>query len=107
MLTAVVRRLRQLDKDASEAERTRVLAFRRIGELLGPAKQSGNNVSGVNQYTVSAKFEPSNFALNPKTLSENPSCPKGDPGAGEMEHADIVVNVLLPADQQPPEAVQP
>lgn len=41
MLTAVVKRLRQLDADAAEAERTRILAFKRIGELLGPAKRGG------------------------------------------------------------------
>lgn len=45
MLMAVVRRLRQLDADAAEAERVRILAFRRIGDLLGPAKPNGGVVN--------------------------------------------------------------
>ncbi|MDQ3539792.1 MAG: hypothetical protein M3440_03825, partial [Chloroflexota bacterium] len=50
MLTAVARRLKQLDKDASEAERVRIFAFRQIGELLGPAEFGRNNPNGSNQY---------------------------------------------------------
>lgn len=51
MLTAVVKRLRQLDQDAAEAERTRILAFKRIGDLLGPAQRGGErNPLGSNQY---------------------------------------------------------
>jgi hypothetical protein len=52
MLTAVARRLKQLDKDASEAGRVRIFAYNQIGELLGPALPNGGVVNpyGSNQY---------------------------------------------------------
>src|SRR3990172_8377102 len=43
----------------------------------------------------------------PKSLSDNFSSTKGNPGASEMEHSDIVFNFLLPTDEQPTEAIHP
>jgi hypothetical protein len=42
MLTAVARRLKQLDKDASEAQRARVYVLKRRGELLPPPVRGGD-----------------------------------------------------------------
>ncbi len=46
MLTAVAKRLKQLRQDAAETERVRILTFKRIGDLIGPAEQTGNNKHG-------------------------------------------------------------
>lgn len=45
LLVAVGKRLKQLGKDASEAERTRVMTLVRIGELLGKAQRGGDRRS--------------------------------------------------------------
>jgi N6-adenosine-specific RNA methylase IME4 len=44
-LVAVARRLKQLGKDSAEAERSRALTLRRIGDLLGPAEHGGDRRS--------------------------------------------------------------
>ncbi len=40
-------------------------------------------------------------------VSDNPGCAEGHPGAGDMQHRQVVLNVLLPADEQPSEPVPP
>ncbi len=72
MLTAVVRRLKQLDKDASEAERVRIFAFRQIGELLGPAKPGNPRPSGANQYTgPELMSQPCDISSGPSGVARN------------------------------------
>lgn len=45
-LLAVKHRLRRLGEDIAEAERTRIKAVQRIGQLLGPAKLGRPETSG-------------------------------------------------------------
>ncbi len=40
-------------------------------------------------------------------LSPISGCAEGNPGTGKMQHSQVVLNFLLPTDQQPPKAVQP
>src|SRR5665647_189782 len=42
-----------------------------------------------------------------KSLSDNLGSTKGDIGASEMEHRQVVLRVLLPPDEQSAEAVHP
>ena len=42
-----------------------------------------------------------------KSLSEKSSSSKGDPSTGEVEHCQVVLNLLLPPDEESPEAIQP
>jgi 16S rRNA G966 N2-methylase RsmD len=64
VLVAVAKRLRQIGQDATEAERTRIIAMQRYGELLGPPKpgapQGNSNASKTtseNQDIVLSKAE--------------------------------------------------
>ena len=70
MLTAVARRLKQLDKDASEAERVRILAFKQIGELLGPAEFGRNNPNGSNQYAKVDKSPHRNLSTSKPSIEK-------------------------------------
>src|SRR5438094_2097487 len=42
-----------------------------------------------------------------KSLSQKAGSTVSDEGAGQMQHAEIVLALLLPADEEPAEAVQP
>jgi N6-adenosine-specific RNA methylase IME4 len=75
LLRAVAARLRQLGADAAEAERSRLIALRRLGELLGPAEDSqgqrsdlfpnGNKLPGTpkSRHLARALASPDNAAL--------------------------------------------
>lgn len=66
-LAALEKRFKQLGQNAARIQRLKILALKRIGELLGPAKPG--NPSGTNQYTSRAMLEDSNIA-NPAPIQE-------------------------------------
>jgi len=53
------------------------------------------------------RIELANWRLWTKSLSEKPGCVVGDVCACEMEHGEIVLNFLLPADEESSEPVHP
>ncbi len=58
----MARRLKHLDKDASEAQRVRILAFSQIGALLGESVFGRNNPNGSNQYAKEDKLPNGNLS---------------------------------------------
>ena len=50
-LAAVERRWKQIGKDVTEVQRTRIYVFRRLGQLYKKARQGNPRPSGANQYT--------------------------------------------------------
>ena len=47
------------------------------------------------------------FLQGTKSLSEKFGCAKGNPGAGEMKHSQVVFDFLLPTDKQAAETIEP
>lgn len=59
--------------------RVRILTFKRIGDLIGPARQGGNhNPSGVNQYTEEVKLPDGNLTSRSGDLLGWPAKRGGD-----------------------------